>query len=134
LYERAQYFKNKFIRNGIFGVAASSILIYNAVVRNSAFTPGLIVFPVAAFVWLCAGLWINRKLKDKSAITISDEITDERISFKQMELILTLLFITVIFLGGIHWKYATYLLIPFLIAYLYWLFSQVKLLYTYFKA
>lgn len=133
MYERAEYFKNRFIRNGIAGFAISAFFMYNAFSNEKTFQPIAFIFPVVAFVWLCLGLWINKKLKTKDAIKDSNEITDERISFQYIELILTVLLVLSLFLNIRHYEYANYLMISIVIAYTYWLYTQVKLLSKYFK-
>ncbi len=132
--ERVKYFKSKFIRSGIVGFAISVFLIYSAIAKSESINPILFIIPVVAFVWLYFGFWINKKLKSKNEKLESFEIKDERISFKQVDIILTALLIAVTILVVRHLKYADYLVIPVAIFYFYWLYSQVKLLDEYFKA
>ncbi len=132
MYERAKYFRNKFIRNGIFGLVICVILIYSTVTSEALFLARLIILLIVSVVWLYFGLHINRKLKSKDKTKDKIEITDERISFKQVEFLLSILLIVAIFLGIRHVKYADYLAIPIVVAYLWWLYSQMKLLNNYF--
>ena len=132
--ERAKYFRSKFIRNGIAGFAISAFLIYSAIAKSESIKPILFIIPVVSFVWLYFGFWINKKLKAKNAKLESFEIKDERISFKQVDLIFTALLVAAVILLVRHLKYADYLVIPVAIFYFYWLYSQLKLLNEYFKA
>jgi hypothetical protein len=134
MYERAKYFSSKFIHNGIGGLAVSAFLIYYAFTENESLKPIGYILPFVALVWLSFGLWINKKLKAKDPTNESSEITDEKISFKQVEFILLALLMAVIFLGVKLWRHADYLAIPVMIAYIWWLYSQMKLLNNYFKS
>ncbi len=133
MYERAKYFRTKFIRNGIAGFAMSALLIYYTI-KGEALNPSVVIIPVAALLWLYFGLRINNKLKAKDEANRSSEIPEEGIPFKQVESILSVLVIIIIFLSITHWKYADYLAIPMLITYCWWLYSQMKLLNNYFRA
>ena len=133
MYERAMYLKNKFIRNGIALFTISALLIYYAATKSESFSPVLIIVPVAVLIWLYLGLWINKKLKLKVANKDS-EITDVSISYKQVEFILSVLLVAVIFLLLKHWVYANYLTNLILIAYCYWSYIQIKMLNNYFNA
>lgn len=133
MHERAIYFKYKFIRNGIAGIVISALLYYNAVSKNEFKMPGLIIFPALAFIWLCFGLWINKKLKSKDAATDALPVSDKRISYKQVDFIFSLLAIAIILSIIKDWKYVHYLAIPFLAGYFLWFYSQMKILNNYFK-
>jgi hypothetical protein len=132
MYERAQYYRSKYIRNGIAGLVISALLIYYTATKNEPFTPAIIIFPIVAFMWFYFGLWINKKLKVKIAATES-QIIDERFPFKQIEYFLSLLIAIALVLGFQHWKFADYLIIPLVIAYVWWSYYQMKLLNNYFK-
>lgn len=133
MYERAIYYRNKFIRNGILGFAVSAFLISSAVTTDKSFIPGIIIFPIASFLWLYFGMQINRKLKAKVATNDKLINTHERFSFKQIESILSILIVAVIILGVRYEQYANYIAIPILVAYIWWLYSQMKLLNNYFN-
>jgi len=136
MYERAKYFSNKFIRNGIAGSIICGILIFSP---SQMVDPGsgirndlqpIVLFLVATILWLYFGIRIYVKLKSKAALN-EPEISDERISFRQVEVMLSLLLFLVIFLGMKHWRYANYVAIPVLIGYAWWMYSQMKLVNNY---
>jgi hypothetical protein len=133
MYERAKYYRSKFIRNGIAGFAMSAFLIYSSVNSGKSFGAAKILFPIVSVAWLYFGLQINRKLKSKDETKEKVEIAGGRISFKQIEHILSALLVVVIFLGVRHVQYANYLAVPILVAYIWWLMSQMKLLNNYFN-
>ena len=130
--ERADYYRNKFIRNGIVGIAISGFLIYNAITVDKTFSLILIIFPLFASVWLYFGLKINHKMKLKSSQN-EIESSDERVSFKSIEFFFSLLIITSILLSVKHWKYANYLTVTTLAIYITWVYKQMKILNDYFK-
>lgn len=131
--ERAKYFSRKFIRNGIAGILISALLIYNAIVKIEPSNVTLFIFPVLSLVWLYFGLMINKKLKTKNATNSIPEISDERITFRQIEFVFTILIFGILFAYLKHLSYAGYLIAAVLIAYIWWLYSQIKLLNNYFK-
>lgn len=134
MYQKALYFKSKFLRNGIIMLLLSGLQFYQAYSINEPFSPALLIIPVLSFVWIYFGLLITKQLKTKVAINDSNEIADEVYSYKQVELVLTILLLVMFFLLTRHWKYAEYLMFPIALAYLFWLFKQVKDLNAYFKA
>lgn len=131
MYARAKYYRSKFIRNGIAGFALSALFIYTIVLKNESLNPMAIVFLVVSSVWLFFGLRINKKLKAKTTTNDSFEITDERIPFKYVEFVLTLLLLTTIVLSIKQWMYATYLAIPVLLVYSWWMYTQMRLVNIY---
>ncbi|HOZ82928.1 MAG TPA: hypothetical protein PLU85_02265 [Bacteroidia bacterium] len=132
MYERAKYFRDKFIRNSIAAFAICGLLIYTVITQHKSVMPGLIIFPAVAFAWLYLGLWINNKLKSKHATDIS-EVTDEKISFKQVQFIFSIFFVVVVLLYFKHLKIVNYLAVPIILIYAWWLFSQMKMLSNYFS-
>ena len=136
MYEKAIYFKWKFIRNGIAGIVFSILLIYYIVTKNESVNPFTIVIPVVAFAWIFYGLRIAKKLKLKNKTSTGDSIiiTDERISFKQIDFIFSICFFVVLLLSFNHWKYAGSFCILWLIAYTWWFSGQMKGLEEYFKS
>jgi hypothetical protein len=133
MYERANYFKNKFIRNGIAGFAILIIIIFSSITNGELPLSRLIIFSAAAFLWLSLGLWINKNIKAKIA-TIESENIKESVPFQQIENIFTVFLFALLFLSFKNWENTNYLLFPVAIVYLYWLFTQMKLLNMYFKA
>jgi hypothetical protein len=131
MYEKAKYFSSKFIRNGIAGLALSCFIIYSIVHDHKQFDVLFVLIPIVAFAWLYSGIRINKKLKLKDQTKEQAEIIDERISYKQIELLISLLIVLVIFLGMNHWKYVDYLTIPVLMIFAWWLYSQMKILNKY---
>ncbi|MCX6290802.1 MAG: hypothetical protein NT126_03470, partial [Bacteroidetes bacterium] len=118
---------------GIAGFFLSGIFLFSFS-KNKPLVPVVFVFLVAATVWLYFGMLINKKLKSKNEKDDLPGIRDERLSYRQIDFILTVALFAVIFLGISHWKYMNYLAIPFLLSYFYWFYLQMKLLNNYFKS
>ncbi len=133
MYEKALYFKNKFLRNGIILLLLSGILLYPSKIYNEPFNPLILVLPAFGMLWIYLSLMLSKKIKSKVADVKSNEITDETFSYKHTEVVLTVILLGVIFLSIKHWKYADYLVLPVALAYLFWLFKQVQGLNVYFK-
>jgi hypothetical protein len=131
MYEKAKYYRNRFIRNGIAGLAISAFIIYKAICTDKDFTLASVVFPVAALAWLYFGLRINKKLKTKVP---TNEITDERLSFRQIEYALSFLILASLLLSFRHWQYANYLIVIVLLVYGIWFYKQMKSLNNYFNS
>src|SRR5690348_14437013 len=134
MYEKANYFGNKFIRNGIAGILFTAFIFYYTFVKDKPFNPVFIAFPIAAIVWLYFGIKIKRKLKLKDSSKQITEITDERISVKQVERILFILILATIYLGIYQWHYASYFTLIILLIYTSWFTLQMKALNEYFKS
>jgi hypothetical protein len=131
MYERAKYYRGRFIRNAIAGFAISAFVLFNAIGKDNSITFPAIIFPLAACAWLYFGLRIKEKLKTKAATV---EITDERIPFKQVEYVFSILVFVSLFLAIRQTQYANYLVTVVLIAYTAWFSVQMKMLNDYFKA
>ena len=131
MFERANYYQSRFIRNGIAGLLMSVFIIYISIAKDKVFPPITIALPIVAFAWLYFGLRIKNKLKTKVA---TNEIIDERISFKQVEYAFSILVFVSLLLSFRHWQYANYLVIVALLAYTSWFSIQMKLLNDYFNS
>jgi uncharacterized membrane protein len=132
MYQRARYFSNRFIRNGIAGFAISAFLVYSVITGAQSTGLIIIIFPVVSFVWLYFGLRIKSKLKSKDP-NETPEIRDELFSYRQAQSIFSIL-VGVILISGInHWKYSYYFTVPVLIVFVWWFYLQMKLLNDYFK-
>lgn len=135
MYEKAIYFKNKFLRNGIILLLLSGFLFYPSKINNEPFNPLMLIAPAFGIIWIYLSLMLSKKIKTKVAEANSNEITDETFSYKQVEVVLTILLLVALFLSIFkHWMYADYLLFPVALAYLFWLFKQIQNLNSYFKA
>jgi len=136
MFERATYFKGKFIRNGIAGFVFSALFIYLFFTKkDESMNPIIFAFPIAAFAWLFYGFRISKKLKEKNKTSVNDPliISDERISYKQADFIFSIFVLVSLLLSFNHWKYANYLILLGLVAYTWWFSRQMKLLEEYFK-
>ena len=134
MYERAKYFNIKFNRNGIYGLAICAFLIYFAFKKQEPFSSLLYVYAAMSIAWIVIALWINTKLKLKSASSDVNEISEEKYSFKSVEQILSLLLVIFIILSNKKWEYANYLAIPLIVVYSAWTFFQMRMLNNYFKS
>lgn len=134
MYERAKYFNIKFNRNGIYGLAICAFLIYFAFKKQEPFSSLLYVYAAMSIAWIVIALWINTKLKLKSASIDVNEIIDERFPFRSVEQILSLLLVIFIILSNKKWEYANYFAVPIMLVYIGWTFSQMRMLNNYFKS
>lgn len=134
MYERAKYFSIKFNRNGIYGLSICAFLIYFSFKKQEPVAPLLYAYVAMSIGWLVTAFWINAKLKLKNAGMEIHEISDEKISFRSIEQILSLLMVIFIILSNKKWEYANYLAVPLMLVYIGWTFSQMKILNNYFKA
>ena len=128
MYERAKYFSNRFIRNGIAGVIILSLILYGMIEKHDTINPTFIGFVLFPIFWLTYGLWIRRKLQFKSPVV---EIDEKAVYYKQIQFVLSICVVVLIYLGLDKKSYAAYIAIPFLVIYFGWIYKQMKLINAY---
>lgn len=132
MYERANYFRNKFFRNGIALLLLTVLAWGRSYSTGQPVGPGLYFFPVASAIWLSLTFFINKNLKNK--IPEPPSIPEGRFNYKANESVLTMsLLLAVIFtLNG--WKYALLALVTMIVIYAAWLFFEMRKLNEYFDS
>jgi len=131
MYERARYYSNKFIRNAIAGFTLTGFLIYYPIKHHLQVNPVFLAFPIISFMWLFYGLKISRRLKVMESHEVQSEISSEKISFKIIERMISLLLVISMYLAFQHWKYSTFFISIVLILFLLWFNVQMKMLKKY---
>ena len=131
MYDKAKYYSNKFIRNGIAGLVFTAIVISIWLDDSQPHPVGLIAFPITTVLWFYFGFRLKKKLKTKEPVKF--EITDRKISFKVVERIFMVLLAATIFLATRKEEYSSPLMISALVLYFSWFAWQMTLLNKYFK-
>jgi hypothetical protein len=130
MYEKAEYFSSKFIRNGFAGIVLTAFLIYNALFKVSDISPIVYFFPLIALLWLFLGYKLKNKLQQKSDAD-NNIFNDDKMPYRQIDFTFRLLIIAALVTGFKNWKFVNYIIIILTITYLIWIYLQIKLVFRF---
>ena len=131
MFEKAEYFSKKLIRNGIVGFFLTFFLFLTTLSKGESINQRIIILPLIAFLCLIIGIFIKQKLKLKNPSMSYEEIPTERMSYKQVEAFLSLALIVALIPSINQWRFSVFLTLPLFAIYFLWLFSQLKQLINY---
>ncbi len=134
MYQRAKYFSEKFIANGIGCILLSVYLIYAAVIVHQTIKPLLYITLIAGLGWLLIGWRLRKKIRQKIQFDMpnNSEVNTERMGYQNVDLIFSILIVLLISFGE-QLIYQDFIAIGFIIAYSVWVFFQIKLMNNFFQ-
>ena len=131
MLEKAKYFQNKMFRNSIAGFILSGLFIYTSLSENQNHISVILIFISVSILWLTLSFLINQKLKLKDQQGKYEISIDGFFSYKHIDAFFSIAIFVLIILLLKRWQTANYLASLIIVAYLFWLFSELKKIFSY---
>ena len=121
--EHAQYYRNKFFRNGIASLILVLLLIFSKLAKTPHHVILICVFTLSTCFWLFTSYKIEQKLKTGKLI-----YPLENKNYRLKQIIVELVFAISFILTINKIPYSIYFLFFVIIIYSIWLYNQIKII------